>query len=70
MCIRIGLVTRGYLFSDGKSMSKNQIRIEAFKDSLTILPQVIGELALFLPKKAVRLFSKDENTDEKKLISE
>lgn len=61
MTIRIGLVTRGYLFSDGKTMTKNQIRMEAFKDSVTILPQVIGEVLAIFPSKVVKLFTKKKD---------
>ena len=63
LTIRIGLITRGYLFRDSKSMDKNQIRLEAFKDSLTILPQVIGEVITFLPSKVVKVFTK-KNIEE------
>lgn len=66
LTIRIGLVTRGYLFSDSKSVTKNQIRVEAFKDALTILPQVVGEFLAYFPSKVIKLFAKkkDENTGE------
>ena len=63
LTIRVGLITRGYLFSDSKNLNKNQIRLEAFKDSLTILPQVIGEVLAFFPSKVVRLFSKKNDTE-------
>lgn len=63
LTIRVGLITRGYLFSDSKNLNKNQIRLEAFKDSLTILPQVIGEVLAFFPSKVVRLFGKKNDTD-------
>ena len=66
LTIRIGLVTRGYLFSDSKSVTKNQIRAEAFKDALTILPQVVGEFLAYFPSKVVKLFAKkkEENNGE------
>lgn len=64
LTVRIGLVTRGYLFSDSKNMSKNDIRMAAFKDSLTILPQVVGEVLAFFPSKVVKLFGKKPETEE------
>lgn len=70
MTIRIGLVTRGYLFSDGKTMTKNQIRIEAFKDSVTILPQVIGEVLAIFPSKIVKLFTKKKDKLETQEIDD
>ena len=49
--------------NSSKNLNKNQIRLEAFKDSLTILPQVIGEVLAFFPSKVVRLFGKKNDTD-------
>ena len=65
LTIRIGLVARGYLFSDSKNATKNSIRAEAFKDALILLPTVIGELLVFFPSKIVKLFtSKPETVTE------
>lgn len=71
LTIRIGLVTRGYLFSDSYSVDKEQIRIKAFGEALVILPIVLTEVLTFFPKKIVNLFSKknreDNNDDNKKI---
>ena len=66
LTIRIGLVTRGYLFTDAKNATKNSIRAEAFKDALILLPTVIGELLVFFPSKIVKLFTSKpvETTEE------
>jgi hypothetical protein len=64
LTIRIGLVTRGYLFTNSKNASKNSIRAEAFKDALILLPTVIGEVLAFFPSKVVKLFSKDKEEKE------
>ena len=66
MTIRIGLVCRGYLFTDSKNATKAQIRTEAFKDALTLLPQVVAEVIAFFPSKIVKLFTKkkEENNTE------
>ena len=65
LTIRIGLVTRGYLFTEAKNATKNSIRAEAFKDALILLPTVIGELLVFFPSKVVKLFtSKPAETTE------
>lgn len=65
LTIRIGLVARGYLFTDAKNATKNSIRAEAFKDALILLPTVIGELLVFFPSKIVKLFtSKPAETTE------
>lgn len=74
LTIRIGLVTRGYLFTDSKNVSKASIRAEAFKDALILLPLVIGEVLAFFPSKVVKLFSKEKEekqaeTTEKKTVA-
>ena len=62
LTIRIGLVARGYLFTDAKNATKNSIRAEAFKDALILLPTVIGELLVFFPSKVVKLFTSKHET--------
>ena len=64
LTIRIGLVTRGYLFHDSKKASKSAIRAEAFKDALVLLPIVLGEVLLFFPSKVVKLFTSKETKEE------
>lgn len=64
LTIRIGLVTRGYLFSDSKNVSKALIRAEAFKDAMLLLPIVVGEVVAFFPTKIVKLFTKKHKEDE------
>lgn len=70
LTIRIGLVTRGYLFSDSHSMSKEQIRLQAFKEALVLLPLVMGEVLTFFPKKIVRLFSRKKEQELQELEGE
>ena len=67
MTIRIGLVCRGYLFSDAKNVSKMMIRAEAFKEALVILPIVVGEVVTFFPSKIVKLFSRKDKENEEEL---
>ena len=66
LTIRIGLVCRGYLFTDSKNATKAQIRAEAFKDALVLLPQVVSEVIAFFPSKVVKFFTKkkEENNSE------
>ena len=63
LTIRIGLVTRGYLYTDTKKASKIAIRAEAFKDALVLLPIVIGEVLTFFPSKVVKLFTSKQEKD-------
>lgn len=65
MTIRIGCVCRRYLFNDGVSVTKEDIRRSALKESLKILPIVISDTITFFPKKVVRFFtSRKKDLDE------
>lgn len=67
LTLRIGMVTRKYLFKDGACITKEDIRKSAFKDSLMLLPQVIYGTLTFFPKKLVRFFGrKTADPDEEK----
>lgn len=57
LTIRIGCVTRRYLFSDGAVITKGDIRREALKESAKLLPLVIAETVTFFPKRIVKFFS-------------
>lgn len=61
MTIRIGCVTRRYLFSDGSIVTKEDIRRQALKESLKILPIVISDTITFFPKRVVRFFTNKKN---------
>lgn len=63
LTIRIGVVTRKYLFSDGK-LNKSDIRISAIKESLQMIPSVIKDVIVFLPNKIGKLFAKNKENKE------
>lgn len=65
LTIRIGCVTRKYLFRDGKIITKEDIRKSAFKDSLILLPMVLYGTLTFIPKKIVHMFG-SKNKENKK----
>lgn len=65
LTIRIGCVTRKYLFRDGNIITKEDIRKSAFKDSLILLPMVLYETLTFIPKKIVHMFG-SKNKENKK----
>ncbi len=65
MTIRIGCVTRRYLYSDGNVVTKEEIRKAALKEALVILPMVIADTITFFPKKVVKFFSgRSKTVDE------
>ena len=65
LTIRIGCVTRKYLFRDGNIITKEDIRKSAFKDSLILLPMVLYGTLTFIHKKIVHMFG-SENKENKK----
>ncbi len=60
MTIRIGIITRKYLFADGAVVTKEEIRRQALKESMKMIPLVIAETITFFPKRVVRFFSKEK----------
>lgn len=62
LTIRIGIVTRKYLFTEYKNISKDEVRKQSIKESLKLLPIVIKDVLMFFPSKVARLFVKKEKT--------
>lgn len=62
LTIRIGVITRKYLFTEGK-LSKSEMRVEAIKESLKMIPTVIKDVITFFPKKITGALFK--NKEEK-----
>lgn len=58
LTMRIGFVTRKYLFSESKDPTKTEIRRYAIKESMKMLPNVIAEVIAYFPSKLVKLFTK------------
>lgn len=69
LTIRIGCVARKYLFRDGALVTKEDIRKQAYKDALILLPEVIYGTLTFIPKKIVSFFKKkNDNKKEENLM--
>jgi hypothetical protein len=64
LTMRVGIVTRRYLFSEAKSPSKSEIRRSAIKESIKMLPAVIGEVVAYFPSKLVKLFTKKPDKEK------
>lgn len=58
LTIRIGCVCRRFLFSDGAVVTKEDIRRDAYKETLKMIPLVVAETISFFPKKIVKFFTK------------
>lgn len=70
MTIRIGCVCRRYLFSDGAVVTKEDIRRQAYKETLKLLPLVISQTIAFFPKRIVKFFTnrKKDVDDEGEIV--
>lgn len=62
LTLRIGFVCRKYLFGS-LGQTKSQIRAEAFKESVKMLPTLMKDVATFFPSKIVKLFGKKEKEE-------
>ena len=57
LTIRIGIVTRKYLFADAGALTKTEIRIQAMKEALILLPIVVKDALLMFPSKIAKVFA-------------
>lgn len=72
MTLRIGCVCRRYLFTDGNIITKEEIRKQAYKEAMKLIPIVVADTITFFPKKVVKFFSgfKKNNKEESVVASE
>lgn len=57
LTLRIGVITRKYLFADAKELSKKDIRRGAFIESLKMIPSVVKDSIQKFPSKVKDFFS-------------
>lgn len=67
MTLRIGCVCRRYLFNDGSIVTKEDIRKQAYKETLKLLPMVVADTISFFPKRIVKFFTNRRKTQEEDL---
>lgn len=58
LTLRIGIVTRKYLFSDAKEITKEEIRRGALLEAAGMLPSVIGDAMVMFPKRIFSFFKR------------
>lgn len=56
LTLRIGIVTRKYLFTDAQEVTKEKVRRDALVEAAGMLPSVIGDAAVSIPKKFMNMF--------------
>lgn len=64
MTLRIGCVCRRYLFSDGAIVTKEDIRRQAYIETLKLLPTVVADTIAFFPRRIVRFFMNRRKKEE------
>jgi len=65
LTLRIGIVTRKFLFTDATEITKEKLRRDALVEAASMLPAVIGDAAISIPKKFINIFKKTEKNNEK-----
>ena len=65
LTIRIGIVTRKYLFTEYKNISKSEIRVSSIKESIKVLPVVVKDVMAYFPNKVLNIFKKSKNKEDK-----
>ena len=65
LTLRIGIVTRKYLFSDAEDITKEKIRRDALLEASGMLPVVIGDAMISLPKRIANMFKKSQKNETK-----
>lgn len=61
LTLRIGIVARKFLFSDAKEITKEEIRRTALLEAAGMMPQVMADAFMMLPKRIAMLFKKPES---------
>lgn len=64
LTLRIGIVTRKYLFSDANEITKEQIRKTALIEAAGMIPAVIADAFMSFPRRVANLFKKPEPKPE------
>lgn len=61
LTLRIGIVTRKYLFADSKELTKTAIQKGAFVESLKMIPTVVKDSIIHFPQRFFDLFKRNKN---------
>lgn len=64
LTLRIGIVTREYLFTTSKELTKNAIRKTALLEAASLTPQVVAEGLAIFPNKIFNLFKTKKTQNE------
>lgn len=64
LTLRIGIVTRKYLFTDAEDITKEKIRRDALLEATGMLPAVMGDAMISLPKRFANMFKRNQKTED------
>ncbi len=65
LTLRIGVVTRKYLFTDAQEVTKEKLRRDALLEAVGMLPLVVGDAMVSIPKKFMNMFKKSDKKEPK-----
>ncbi|MCF7925933.1 MAG: YcjF family protein [Candidatus Izimaplasma sp.] len=63
---RVGVITEKYLYNDNKLLDRKQIRKQAYKDTITLMPVIIGDSLSFFPKSIAKIIARPFRKAQKK----
>ncbi|MEC9485801.1 MAG: DUF697 domain-containing protein [Candidatus Izemoplasma sp.] len=55
---RVGIITEKYLYNDNQLLNRKEIRKQAYKDTLTLMPVIIGDSLSFFPKSIANIIAR------------
>ena len=58
LALRIGIITRRYLYQDPLLLTPRQLRLAAYKESFSLMPKLLAEGAFNVPKTLITLLGK------------
>ncbi|MGD9605670.1 MAG: YcjF family protein [Bacilli bacterium] len=68
LTIRVGIITRKYLYAEYKNFSKTEVRRDSIKESMKMLPLVLKDALTFLPNQIAKIFQKRKLSPEEQEV--
>lgn len=64
LMLRLGMIARNYIFSEGKSIIRENIRKSAILEATKILPNFVADVITIIPKTIINYFKKESDKEE------
>ena len=63
LMLRLGMVARNYIFSEGREIIREEIRRSAILEAAKVLPHFVAEVVTIIPRTIINYFKKDPLED-------